>query len=213
MKFSMLVTPLLTIHITCGFTALASSLGAMLSPKGQSRHRRFGRFFFYGMTGVFITAIPLSIILKNQFLFLIAIFSYYLVLSGWRFAKNTDGVTSTLDYIISGTMLISSFIMIGFGLCTYNSAPTDAIILLVFGVISCTLSYSDLKAYRNHTVQGKNRIALHLSAMLGATIAAITAFLVTNIHINPVIILWLGPTVLLTPVIVWWKRKVLNGKW
>lgn len=59
---------------------------------------------------------------------------------------------------------------------------------MVLGVICCTLSYSDWKAYRNHTVQGKNRIALHFGAMLGATIAAIaaiTAFLVTNIHINP----------------------------
>lgn len=78
---------LLSIHVTCGFTSLFSAFGAILSSKGQSKHRFFGKFFFYGMTGIFITAIPIALIKNNLFLFLIAVFSYYLAFTGWRYAK------------------------------------------------------------------------------------------------------------------------------
>jgi hypothetical protein len=200
---------LLSIHIASGFISLFSAFGAMLSPKGQWRHRQFGQFFFYGMTGVFITAIPLAWIKNNLFLFLIALFSYYLAFSGWRFAKNKSGIPIKLDLIISWMMLIASFIMIGLGLYRVDS-QNERIVLLVFGMIGGLFSYSDLKTHRHHTAVGKQRIAKHLGAMLGATIAALTAFSVTNIHIKPQIILWLAPTVLLTPVIIWWKNKVLT---
>lgn len=203
---------LLSIHIACGFISLFSAFGAILSSKGQLRHRQFGKFFFYGMTGVFITAIPLALIKNNLFLFLIALFSYYLAFSGWRYAKNRGGIPTKLDLIISWMMLIGSFTMMGLGIYRFNSQNTETIVLLVFGMIGCVLSYLDLKTYQNHSAIGKQRIANHLGAMLGATIAALTAFSVTNIHLKPQIILWLGPTVLLTPVIIWWKNKVLKSK-
>jgi hypothetical protein len=176
------------------------------------KHRKFGRIFFYGMTGIFITAIPLSLIKNNLFLFLIALFSYYLAFSGWRYAKNTNGTPGKLDLIISGVMLTASIIMIGLGIYRFNIDNFRMVILLVFGFIGCVFSYSDLKTYRNHDATGKQRIANHLSAMLGATIATLTAFSVTNLHVQPQIILWLGPTILLTPVIIWWKQKVIKNR-
>ncbi len=81
LNLDFIVIFLLGIHIACGFTSLFSAFGALLSSKGQSRHRQFGRLFFYAMTCVFVTAIPLSIIKNNLFLFLVAIFSYYLAFS------------------------------------------------------------------------------------------------------------------------------------
>src|SRR5262249_23722902 len=92
---------LLVIHITAGFISLFSALFAMLSTKGQTKHRFFGKCFFYGMTTVFFTAVPLSLIKSNLFLFLIAIFSYYLALTGWRYAHNRNGVPAKLDWTIS----------------------------------------------------------------------------------------------------------------
>jgi len=77
--------------------------------------------------------------------------------------------------------------------------------------MSLLFTCSDLKTYKNRSASGKQRIVNHLGAMLGATIAALTAFSVTNIDLKPQIILWLGPTVLFVPVIVWWKYKVFNG--
>lgn len=184
----------------------------MLSPKGQLKHRQFGKFFFYGMTGVFITAIPLALIKYDLFLFLIAFFSYYLTFSGWRYAKNRDGIPAKVDLIISWMMQCCSLVMLGLGIYRFNFNNTEMIVLFAFGILGFILSYSDLKTYRNHNAIGKQRIANHLGAMLGATIASLTAFSVTNIPLKPQIILWLGPTVLLTPVIMWWTNKVLKSK-
>ena len=48
--------------------------------------------------------------------------------------------------------------------------------------------------------------------IIAGTIAVITAVLVTNIYIEPVFILWILPTIVITPIIFWWNRKytVLN---
>lgn len=109
-------------------------------------------------------------------------------------------------------MLMASLIMISIGIYQFNVANYRTIILQVFGFIGCIFSLSDLKTYCKKEARGKQRIAKHLSAMLGATIATVTAFSVTNIPLQPQIILWLGPTILLTPVIVWWNYKVLQDK-
>lgn len=184
----------------------------MLSTKGQSKHRACGRFFFYAMTGIFVTAIPLALAKNNFFLFLIAIFSYYLALTGWRYANNRSGLPTTFDWVVSIVMVSASLMMIGAGIFRFSLIDTKSILLLIFGSIGTIFSVSDLRSDFNHSAHGKIRIAKHLSAMLGATIAALTAFSVTNIHIKPSIVLWLGPTVLLVPVIAWWKQRVLAGK-
>ena len=43
--------------------------------------------------------------------------------------------------------------------------------------------------------------------IIAGTIAVITAVLVTNIYIEPVFILWILPTIVITPIIFWWNRK------
>ncbi len=43
--------------------------------------------------------------------------------------------------------------------------------------------------------------------IIADTIAVITAVLVTNIYIEPVFILWILPTIVITPIIFWWNRK------
>lgn len=182
----------------------------MLSAKGQDKHRMFGKLFFSGMTGVFITAIPLSIIIKNSFLFLIAIFSYYLAFSGWRYSQNRSGLPRRLDWAISIFMLIISITMLIIGVG--NPHQYKGIVLLVFGLLGLTFSFDDVKTYYYHSAVGKQRISKHLGAMLGATIAAITAFVVTNIHIKSTLFLWLGPTIGITPIIFWWKYKVMSLK-
>lgn len=204
MKLSLLI-----IHILCGSSALCCAGGAMFAIKGQPTHRLFGKYFFYAMTGVFITAIPLSLLIKNLFLFLIAIFSYYLAFTGWRYANNPSGEAKYYDWFISSTMLIASICMLYF---SFQMQGFYATVLLIFGVIGLVSSLGDMKVYRNHTATGRVRIVKHLGAMLGATIAAITAFLVTNFSFQPTIVLWLAPTIILVPVILWWKNRVLKGR-
>jgi hypothetical protein len=56
------------------------------------------------------------------------------------------------------------------------------------------------------------RIANHLIRMMGATIAVITAFLVVNVHFDPGWVVWLAPTVVLTPLIIVWSRRARQGR-
>lgn len=199
---------LLMTHISFGFTSLVSALGAMLCKKGQYAHRLCGKFFICAMTGVFITAIPMSIIKQNLFLFLIALFSYYLAFTGWRFAKNKSGIANIADWTASSIMLMTGFCMLGFGIYHFDSNDYQKIISLVFGIISIQSAARDLQVYMTQKETDVYRITKHLSAMLGATIAATTAFVVTNIHFQPEILLWLTPTILISPVIIYWKSKV-----
>jgi len=71
------------------------------------------------------------------------------------------------------------------------------------------LGYADLgviKIIRHR----KERISRHLTNMMGGTIAVITAVLVVNPPFEPEWVWWVLPTALITPVIFWWKRKILS---
>ena len=77
--------------------------------------------------------------------------------------------------------------------------------LLIIHILAGTLA---LMAAVSAVVSSKGK-KVHIIA---GTIAVITAVLVTNIYIEPVFILWILPTIVITPIIFWWNRKytVLN---
>jgi hypothetical protein len=81
---------------------------------------------------------------------------------------------------------------------------------LVFGFLAIALGYRDYKSDKHKTATGKERIAKHLTNMMGGTIAVITAVLVVNVDIEPVWIWWVLPSALIIPVIIWWNVKVLE---
>lgn len=203
---------LLMTHIICGFSALACAAGAMFTEKGMQRHRLFGRLFLYAMTGIFVTAIPMSYITENLFLFLIALFSYYFAISGYFFARNRTGIATTYAWTVAIIMFWVGLYMISYSLSHFHSQSYQVTVLLLFGILGCMTSIGDLKTYYFDEAIGNLRIIKHLSAMLGATIAACTAFTVVNIHTNPAWIAWIAPTVVIAPVIMYWNRRVKKWK-
>ena len=82
----------------------------------------------------------------------------------------------------------------------YNS---QFITLLVFGSLATFLGFTDLSSYKNKTTKGKERIAKHLTNMMGGTIAMITAVLVVNPQSDPEWLSRVLPAPLITPVIFW----------
>lgn len=199
---------LLAIHIVFGSTCLLAAMGALAVTKGEYWHRSFGKLFFYAMTGVFLTAIPLAFIFKNLFLILIAIFSYYLAFTGRRFAQNRSGIATSVDWFVIIVMILTSITMLTIGCFHYASGSYESITLMIFGMIGLISSIGDFISYRKNQISGRVRIVKHLTAMLGAFIAALTAFSVTNLYISPPLILWLGPTIIMLPVIFYWQHRV-----
>ncbi len=211
----MLFKALLTIHIIAGFTALAAAFAAIVSKTLDSAHRWHvysGRIYFGGMVIIFLTAIPMSLLHPSPFLFLIALLSFYLALNGWRLAKNRRGTPHPLDWGRAGIMLGAAVAMVLLGGYMLLRGDSNGIIIIVFGLLGGKFSVSDLKALRTGGLTGKARIAQHVTMMLGGTIATVTAFVVTNFTVQPAFVLWLAPTVVLTPVIVWWNRRIQAGR-
>ena len=84
-------------------------------------------------------------------------------------------------------------------------------ILLAFSSIGLTMALSDWRDWAREPVTGKARIARHLGRMLGGTIATITAAGVVNLGFLPDLVVWLGPTAIITPFIFWWTVHVTRG--
>jgi len=201
---------LLSIHILAGTIALLCSALAVSSEKGKKFHVLSGRTYFWCMVAIFLTAIPMSIINSNTFLFLIAIFSFYLAFAGMRFAKNRKGIATTIDWIAVSLMILSGLGMWALAITYFISDNSQYITLLVFGFIALALGYGDYRSHKNKAATGKERIAKHLTNMMAGTIAVITAVLVVNVNIEPIWIWWLLPTVVITPIISYWNKKTLS---
>lgn len=206
---------LLFIHIAGGFAALLSAFVAILSKTIDGAHKWHvysGRVFFAGMAAVFLTAIPMAILKPNPFLFMIAIFSFYMALSGLRLAINRAGTPQTIDWIIAGIMAITSVAMVAFGVYLLTTGESMGITIIIFGIIGAGFSLADIRTFRAGGLKGKERISAHLQRMMGATIATLTAFIVTNFYIEPIVILWLAPTIVITPIITIWSYKIMAGR-
>ena len=201
---------LLSIHILAGSVALVSAALALSSKKGKKFHILIGKAYFWSMAIIFLTALPLSTITSNVFLFLITIFSFYLAFSGMRFAKNRKGVPTRIDLIAVNFMLLSGVGMWILAIIFFIDNNSQYITIIVFGFYALFLGYGDFQTFKNQTAIGKERIAKHLTNMMGGTIAVVTAVLVVNPPANPEWVWWILPTFLITPVIFWWNKKVLN---
>jgi len=207
--------PILIIHIIAGFAALFSSGVAVFTKLVRDNHRVHtisGNVFCCSMTAVFLTAVPLTIIRPNLFLFVIAVFSFYLTFNGWRMALNRSGYARLPDRIGAWIMIATAVAMVAVGGYYQFQGNGFGIVLLVFGFIGGLLAFENLRRFARGKIKGKERISSHQGSMIGATIAAITAFLVTNITTDPVWIAWIAPTVLLTPLIIYNNRRLFNKK-
>ena len=201
---------LLPIHILSGALALVSAAVALCSVKGKRTHILSGIIYFWSMVTIFLTAIPMSIASSDIFLFLIAIFSFYLAFAGMRFARNRNGVPTRSDWLAVFSMILSGigmWILAAFYLANENS---QSIVLIVFGFLAISIGYTDYKSHKDESATGKPRIAKHLTNMLGGTIAVVTAVLVVNPPFDPEWVWWVLPTTAITPIIFWWNKKTLR---
>jgi uncharacterized membrane protein len=73
---------ILIIHITAGFLVLFSGFFNIAVKKGDNKHKIMGRFFYYPMLTAGFSALSLSGLRPNNFLFMVGIFTLYLVVCG-----------------------------------------------------------------------------------------------------------------------------------
>ena len=178
--------PLLYLHIFAGFVSLGTAYLLLFIKKGDKRHKKFGMYYVYGMSTIFVTAIPLSMMgVVQPFLFAIAIFSFYFAFAGYRQAKVRSGARENLDkaltllMFIAGVMLLlNATDVISFGF--YGQFEGLRTVALIFGIGCLIVTAYDLNRFRYADKPNfYDRTNRHLIIMLSGTIAATTAFIST----------------------------------
>jgi hypothetical protein len=205
---------LVAVHIAAGFAAIAASITAASSKAlhlPHRVHRIAGRAFALAMLGIVVTAVPMALLGGNLLLLLVAILSGYLAFAGWREAVRSRTTAAWPDRAAALLMMLAGSAMIALGVFVVTRGNAGGIVLLAFGAIGGSLAWTDLRRI-GRPCDRPTRIANHLIRMMGATIAVITAFLVVNVRFDPGWIVWLAPTVVLTPLIIVWSRRARQGR-
>jgi uncharacterized membrane protein len=196
----------LLFHILNGTVALVIAPLAMMTVKGGLWHRRWGKIYFWAMAGVALTAIVMCFIRSGVFLFLIAIFSFYLALTGYTVLrrKKPEDRPGVLDWLAALAMLIAGIALLASGALN-SSLGNERYVRMIFGVIGLQLSLLDIWRCFKPSLAKRAWWFVHMARFLGAYIATVTAFSVVNFQFLPYLWRWLWPTAIGVPLILIWR--------
>jgi uncharacterized membrane protein len=197
----------LAAHIISGMAALFSGFIAIVSSKGKMIHRKSGLVYFISMLTVCLSAVFISVMKQNTFLLHIGIFAFFMVFSGYRSIRNKTLKPYWYDYLVLLLGLLNGFLMV----------ISMKLVLMVFGAIGAYFAISDarlfLKTNNNIEIPQNQWLIRHIGMMLGAYISTFTAFLVVNVSWNAFPwVPWLIPTIIGSPLIAYWTRKITLDK-
>lgn len=195
----------LPIHIFFGSIALFVAPAAMLTAKGGLWHRRWGKIYFWSMTGVAVTAVVMSLLRSGLFFLLIALFSFYLAFTGYRilYRKTPQQRANKADWTAVSIVLIGSLTLIAYGVYLMLTS-SFGVVPIVFGAIGVFFGVADIRAFLDPPTQKQAWWFTHMRRMLSAYIATVTAFSVVNFRFLPPVARWLWPTVVGTLGITIW---------
>lgn len=159
-----------------------------------------------GFSSLVIAALHL-----DDFLFIVGIFSIYLVATGQRYLgmkKNSlQPIAQPIDWILTVLMFVFALIFILYGSYKLMNTNSFGIVLLLFGLISLRMVYQDFKNYKGEAKELNFGLITHLQRMAAALIGATTAFLVVNNTLLPPILAWVLPSLVFSPLIAFWTNK------
>ncbi len=191
----------LWLHIGAGFIAFFVAPVALASRKGGTTHRKWGKIYFWAMTGSVLSSLLVAAYRPNVFLFLIGIFSFYLAFTGYRALRRKrplDGQgATTLDWAVASLTLAASLYMIAQGsinLSTFGLRLNP--VLILFGCLGVLAAGNDLYKFVRPSSNNNAWYFDHMSGMVASYIAAVSAFSVVNFTFLPPLVRWLWPTVI-----------------
>ena len=220
MQFSDLV---LRMHVLAGTAALVAAPLAAVAKKGARLHRLAGRAFFWAMAVVVASASVIQFVRPNPFLLAIAVLSFYFCFTGYRHAgllgSPPERSLRAADLIAAAAMLIACIALVAYGVLAASGvdlggwsgasratggASNLAVVAIALGILGCTFALIDLVAFKQGAPTPDGWLFTHMGRMLGAWVAALSAFSAVNLQILPPTVRWLWPTVIGTPLITAW---------
>ena len=192
---------ILVLHAAGGAVALVAGPVAMRARKGQARHRAAGRTYALAMAFTTLSALYLALTTRNLFLLVIAVFSFFLVFTGWRALSQKrlhEGYGARwFDWLVAGLTLAFSA-----GLLAAGSGKGGDVTALFFGVVGSVLALREMRLLTGR-VQPGDWVVRHMIGMSGAYIATVSAFAVVTLTFLPTAVAFIGPTLIGTPIIAW----------
>lgn len=203
------------VHAFLGGIGLITGIGNMAVKKGSKLHKRLGKVFAIAMISSCLIILPVACLPnhKSLFLFLISLFTIYLVLIGTRaltFKSRKKLKAESSDLAISITMTVFSIFMICYGIYGFFNPVPDNLLYIIFGGLGLFLTTKNFIFYRNFKTVKTYWLTTHLTHMIAGLIASITAFIVAGLKLWTVAA-WVLPSVVGTIYIIYWRLKV-KGK-
>lgn len=212
-----LATFLIIVHASLGGIGLTAGVFSMSSKKGKKLHKTAGKVFVYAMLSSAVISIPVCFMPRheNMFLFAIAVFTIYLVLSGQRALlyklNNLQNIKTWKDWLISGVMFVFGLALISEGIFKFLYPYGPTILFFFFGALSVFLSVQDFRFFIRKDKSALEFISRHIGQMSGAFTASFTAFLTAGLQFRHRLV-WVIPTVFITFWITYWIRKYKRPK-
>lgn len=211
------LTALRAVHIAAGTVALSTFLVPMVLPKGGAAHRRVGWVFVGAMMTLCASAGPLSLYrlltqpsqgqkVAAAFLLYITILSFAAVWGGIRVLRfrGTGRHTNPLDLGVSGLLAVTGLGTVALG------ARFGAPVLGLFGALGVVNGVAGIREWLDPDKAKMHWWFRHMGGMLGASIAALTAFSVLNaprlgLGVFSVAV-WILPSLIFVPIAIGWNR-------
>jgi len=205
------ITIAIYIHAFFGGIGLLSGTLSLVTKKGSKIHRKSGKFFTVGMLVSSGLSLPVASMPGhyNPFLFLIGLFTIYMVLVGNRTLrfKSRNALVSKTDWAITVTMAVIAGLMILSGVLEVFG---NTILFVFFGVVGLMLCYQDYRFLKNPHRTKTAWLTQHIGKITGAYIASITAFLIGGMKMQGLAV-WILPTVIGNSFIIYYILKVKKG--
>ena len=187
-QFESFLRIMLWIHIAGGASALLTGMGAMLTKKGSPIHKKFGKIYFWSMTAVFVGALFNALGHHKDFLLMVAFFSYYMTVRGYRmvYLKNlsTGQKPIWIDWTITMVSGIFILFLLGWGIYTVIRGSGMGIVGITFGLIGGSFLVQDVRNFFTPPLEKMHWWYGHIASMGGSYISAVTAFVVVNIQLE-----------------------------
>jgi hypothetical protein len=206
---------LLISHASAGLITLIAGISAMIFPKKLKIHRPSGKIFYYAMWYVLVTAFILAFVKSNVFLFLVGVLvfnSNTMGLQSLKLYKSKNPVVGWKEWTI-WLVSVALLSICQFYLIRQYGLRFDGgfVVINVFSLVLLASLLKDLNLLIRKNYTKKQYLVSHIGKMGGAFIGAITAAMVQNVQSDPVWIAWLLPTVIFTPVLIYYSRSVRKG--
>ena len=205
---------LLAFHIIGGTVGLTCGFVNIVRKKGDKTHKLVGKGFLYGMLTAGFMSFALAIMHPNPFLFMVGILTIFFVGTGQRYLSLKELGKGQkplfIDWALTIMMLVGGIAFVGIGLNNMIKGITFGIVFIVFGLLGLRNVYNDFKFYRGNINVKNYWLIEHIGRMSGGFIASLTAVLVVNytyFSFMPNVLLWLLPTIIITPLIIYWSKK------